>query len=466
MATERSTRPSAQPAGQTSAAGPTRGPVRIGLLLGAFLAPSALGMSAAPVALPALGWSLRLNPGATAWVLAAYTLTLSISTALSGRMADLRGPRTPLVGGMALLVAGSALIMVGPSFPLVVAGRLIQGAGAGTAAVLAFAIAAQACPDAADRGRAMGTMGAIVGLVSGAGALLGGALTDTVGWRGALALPVLSAVVAGFVGRMVPARSGTGQGRLDSRGALLCLALVAAVAVLLQAPATGIAGPITVLVAVVAVAAAIGITLHVRHRPDGFLPRQLVSTRVFVLAAAAGFTLFAGYLIIQFAAPRLILAEHHLTATPIGLIFLPTGLCSAVLSNLGGRLAGRIPPLRIVTVLAVASVAALILAAVAGLSPVPLVFAVAAAVSAFSTGQVALMAAIPQLVDPAHRGIASGVFQLVFITGGSVGSALVGGLAEVMPLRVVLAVLAVVPLAGIAASIAARRAERAVLSAS
>jgi hypothetical protein len=70
-------------------------------------------------------------------------------------------------------------------------------------------------------------------------------------------------------------------------------------------------------------------------------------------------------------------------------------------------------------------------------------------VSAFSAGQVEHMGIVPSLADPTHRGLAPGAFQLVFLTGGSLGAAIIGGLSGVLSLRVAVALLAAVPLAGI-----------------
>ncbi|WP_328537677.1 MFS transporter [Streptomyces sp. NBC_00344] len=427
-----------------------------GLVLGSFLAPSALGMSATPIALPALGQSLSVASGATAWVLAAYTLTLSVSSALAGRLADIRGLRVPIIGGMILLIAGTVMVAAVPWYPAVIAGRLLQGCGAGVAAVLSFGVANRLFPDAQDRGRAVGTMGALVGIVSGGGALLGGALTDLVGWQAALALPGLSAVAAVWVLRMAPAQEPREE-RLDARGAVLCLALAGALALLLQAPSTHVGWAVVVALGAVVLILAAAAVRHVRRVPEGFVPRLVVGNARFVLAAAAGFTLFAGYLIIQFAAPRLILADHDLSVTQIGLILLPTGLCSAVLSRMAGGLAHRVGALRLVAALAVLSAAGLLLAALAGRSPVVLVVAVAACVSGFSAGQVALMASVPHLVGSSMHGVAVGVFQLVFITGGSLGSAAVGGMAGAMSLSTAVALLAVVPVLGAVAAVVALR---------
>ncbi|MFF1483301.1 MFS transporter [Streptomyces sp. NPDC058319] len=429
------------------------GALSAGLVLGAFLAPSALGMSATPIALPALGDSLSVASGATAWVLAGYTLTLSVASALAGRLADIRGLRMPIVTGMVLLLAGTVLVVAVPWFPAVIAGRMLQGIGGGVAAVLSFGVANRLFTEPRERGRTIGTMGAVVGIVSGGGALLGGALTDLIGWQAALALPGLSALAAVRVLRIAPATQPRAE-RLDARGAVLCLALAAALAVLLQARTTHLKESLVLVLAVLAVALAAATVWHVRRVPEGFLPRLVVSNSRFVLAAVAGFTLFAGYLIIQFAAPRLILMDHDLSVTQIGLILLPTGVVSAILSRTAGGLAHKVGPLRLVTALTVLSAAGLLLAALAGRQPVALVIAVAACVSGFSAGQVALMAAVPHLVDSSVHGVAAGVFQLVFITGGSLGSAAVGGMVGAMSLSTAIGVLAVVPLVGMVAAVA------------
>ncbi|MEV7418432.1 MFS transporter [Streptomyces sp. NPDC089919] len=430
-------------------------PLAAGLVLGAFLAPSALGMSATPIALPALGERLSVASGSTAWVLAAYTLTLSVASALAGRLADMRGLRLPIVGGMALLVLGTALVTV-PWYPAVIGGRLLQGCGAGVAAVLSFGVANRLFTDPHERGRTVGTMGALVGIVSGGGALLGGALTDLIGWQAALALPGLSALAAVWVLRIAPAVEARKE-KLDARGAVLSLALAAVLALLLQAPSTHPGTAVVLAYAALAVVLVVLVLRHVAHVPAGFLPKPVVGNPRFALAAAAGFTLFAGYLVVQFAAPRLILAEHDLSVTQIGLILLPTGLCSAGLSRVAGGLAHKVGPLRLVAFLGLLSAAGLLLAAVAGRNPVALVIAVAACVSGFSAGQVALMASVPHLVDSSVQGAAVGVFQLVFITGGSLGSAAVGGMAGVMSLSGAIGVLVAVPLLGAVAAVGALR---------
>jgi MFS family permease len=440
---------------------PGASPIAVGLICGLFLAPTALGFSAAPVALPALADALHVNAGATAWTLAAYSLTTAAMTAMCGRIADQHGLRPGVTLAAVALLGGTVVVLVSGQLALVIAGRLIQGVGAGAAGVIAFRLPAERFSDAALRGRAIGTMGLVVGLGSGAGALLGGFLTQAVSWRWALALPGLSVFAIPPIVRALPRHEQLENGRIDPVGAGLCLVVIAAVTVVIEAHSTRIALPFALGAAGITLLAGAALWRHARRTPDGFLPHVLLANARFRLAAAAGFMLFGGYLIMQFAAPLLILAHHHLTTTQIGLILLPAGLASAATSRLAGTLVARVSPWAIVLGLASASTLGLLLAAFAGSgSPVAVVVALAACVAGFSAGQVTLMSALPDIASPEVQGIAVGTFQLVFITGGSVGAAAIGALVSPVGLTGGTAILAAIPAAGLLLALRARRVER------
>ncbi|HEY3868768.1 MAG TPA: MFS transporter [Actinocrinis sp.] len=197
-----------------------------------------------------------------------------------------------------------------------------------------------------------------------------------------------------------------------------------------------------------------------RARPDGFLPIDVLCEREFGLAAATGFTLFAGYLIMVFAAPLLIDDGRHLSSITVGLVLLPARLVSVAVSRAAGTVVRRTGPWPLATALAIASTCGLLLAAAAGRTPVAVVASLAACVAGFSAGQVTLMAALPGIVTASRQGVATGLFQLVFITGGSIGAAGVGALVAVLDLRTALALLAPLPAAGVVLARLGRRSRR------
>lgn len=429
---------------------------RVALLLGGLVALTVIGSSAVAVALPQVASDLRLDTAGTAWVLAAFSLTFAVSTAVFGRLADLHGLRLPLRVGVVLFAAGSLVAAAAPTFPVLIAGRLLQGAGAGAVPVLSVGVIAARFDDE-HRGRALGALTAVVSVVSGSGPLIGGALAQGLGWRAVLGLPVLALAVMEPVARLAPVEP-TARGDFDVRGALLVSATVLGVVLLLQAPAT--ADGATLPLAALALATGAGLLLarHTRRAPQGFLPGEVIGSRVFLLGSLSGLTLLAGYLAMLFAAPALLSQGQGWTPLQIGLALLPAAMLGAVASRLVGIRAARIGRYRVVAALCTGSAAGLWLTAAGSGQPVLVVLGLGLTACGFAGGQVALVDAVPRLVPESARGAALGVFNLLFFVGGAVGSATTGGLADTLTLPGALAVVAVLPALGaLSAGAAARR---------
>lgn len=420
-------------------------PGRVGLLLGGSVAPTALGVSAPAVALPDVATGLSLPGAQTAWVLAAYALALAVGTAVSGRAAALYGLRRTLVAGEALLVVGSAVAATSTSFTVLVIGRGVQGAGAGAVTIAALGLIS-ARYEPADAARALGAMTGVVAALAGAGSLIGGALTETLGWRSVVALPALSALTLVGGARLAPSKP-TATGRLDAIGALLVTTAVASVIVLLQARSTRLPVTTALLVAAAAVAAAAASALHVKRRPDGFLPLQIVRNGLFLRHALVGFTLFAGYLAMLFVAPLMLFQRQGLGPLSIGLALLPAAVGAVIASHVVGRVLPKLGVGRVTGALGAASGLGLLLAATFS-HPAATVVGLTAAVSGFAGGQVSLIGAVPKLVPKALTNTAIAVFNLIFITGGSLGSAAAGGISDVTSLATAVGVVAVLPLGG------------------
>ena len=135
------------------------------------------------------------------------------------------------------------------------------------------------------------------------------------------------------------------------------------------------------------------------------------------------------------------------------MLLVPSALVAVVVPRLTGPLLSRIGPTRSLAVSATGASVALVVSAVGvGLDHVSVIaVAVVLVTFAFLLGQPALSAAVGQAV-PAHvRGVALGVATLVFLTGGSVGSAVVGGIGDTIGMGVALLVLAALPLLGLLA---------------
>jgi MFS family permease len=430
---------------------------RIPLLLGLLFGLTALGSSSAAIALPDMAADLGVSTGQSAWALSLYALTLAVATAVHGRVADLVGIRVPLVLGVSLMAAGAVLGALAPSFGLLLAARLLQGAGAAAVPTLGVATITARFTDA-HRAIALTRMAGVAAALSCLGPLIGGGTDDWLGWREVIAIPALGLLLLPLLWRELPT-VGTGA-RLDIVGALFVAGTAAGLVLLIQSPSTGavvaVAGAVLLLLGVPAV------VMRVRQRPDGFLPVSVVRNAAVVRSALSSAAIPAAWFALLIAVPAVLIGDGW-QPVQVGLVLVPSALTGLLAPLLAGPLLGRIgPSAALAGAGAIAAVALAVAAWGAGADSVLLlVVAVVIVTGAFGLGQPALGAAVGRAVTPEVRGVALGVATLVFLVGAGIGSAVVGGLGEVMGIAHALLLLALFPLAGVVSMLDHTRRSRA-----
>jgi MFS family permease len=404
-----------------------------------------MGSAGVAIALPVLAADLGLSTGGSAWVISLYALMLAVATAVYGRAADLAGIRLPLTIGVGLMTTGAVLGALAPTYEVLLSARVLQGAGAASVPVLGMAIVS-AKYDGVVRTAALGRVAGVAAAVSCLGPLAGGVVTDLISWRAAVAMPVLGLLIVPVLWRAVPTE-GSGA-RLDLLGAVLVALTAAGLVLLVQSPSSGL-----VIASVGATLLALGVpavAAQVRRRPEGFLPLRVVTNGVVVRSALAAASVPAAWFALLIAVPTVLVANGW-SALHVGLALVPSAVTGLLAPRVAAPLLVRIGARRSLAVSG--AVAALSLAVAAGGaatgSAAVLVAGVIGVTGAFGLGQPALMEAVGQSVEPEVRGVALGIATLVFLVGGGVGSAVVGGLGELVGIAGSLLLLALLPLVAV-----------------
>jgi EmrB/QacA subfamily drug resistance transporter len=259
------------------------------LMLGMLLA--ALDQTIVSTALPTIVGDLH-GASHIAWVITAYLLTSTVSTPLWGKLGDQYGRKAFFQASIIIFLIGSVLSGISHSMLELIAFRAVQGIGAGGLMVGAQAIVGDVVSPR-DRGRYVGLFGAVFGVASIVGPLLGGIFVDNLSWRwifyinlpiGAIALAVVAAQVPGNLARVhhIIDYLGAAVLTLSASGLVLFTSLGGS-------PGYAWGSP-TVLALAASGAALLGAFVLVeRYAKEPVLPLHLFRNRTFSVTSVVGF---------------------------------------------------------------------------------------------------------------------------------------------------------------------------------
>jgi EmrB/QacA subfamily drug resistance transporter len=174
------------------------------------------------VALPSIQRSLHMAGGDLNWVITAYSLTFGGLLLVGGRAGDILGRKNVFRAGLVIFTAASLLGGLAGTSGLLIAARALQGAGAAITTPTALSLLATTFPAGPARNKALGIYGAMGGLGSVVGLLLGGVLTEYLSWRWVMFINVPFAVVV-MIGVSVLVEGDRERGRIDVPGALTAM---------------------------------------------------------------------------------------------------------------------------------------------------------------------------------------------------------------------------------------------------
>ncbi|PYQ55513.1 MAG: EmrB/QacA family drug resistance transporter, partial [Acidobacteria bacterium] len=401
-----------------------------GLVLAMLLAAldSTIVATALPTIVAELGGLEHL-----AWIVTAYLLAQTIVTPLYGKLGDLYGRKIVLQGAIVLFLVGSALCGLSGSMAQLILFRGLQGLGGGGLMVTTQAVVGDIVPPR-ERGRYQGIFGAVFGVSSIAGPLLGGYFTTHLSWRWIfyvnLPLGILALVV---LGATLPPRPERVRHRLDYAGAgLLALALSAIIlATDLGGTTYAWGSPMIVGLTTLAVAATAAFVLAEARAAEPVLPLRLFRNRAFavasVLALIVGFALFGSVTYL----PVYLQVVGGASPTSSGLMMLPMMGGMLATSILSGQLISRSGRYKAFPI-AGTGVMSLGLFLLSRLRPDTGVAALLGMMLVLGLGlglvMQVLVIAVQNAVDYADLGVATSGSTLFRLIGGSLGTAVLGAI--------------------------------------
>jgi EmrB/QacA subfamily drug resistance transporter len=387
------------------------------------------------LALPRMAIDLNSTATDLQWVISVYMLALGAFMVPAGRIGDIFGRRCALLAGIALFGLSSALCALAPSATLVIAFRALQGLGAALIFPVSVSVLTNAFP-AVRAGHAIGLAYGIAGLGNAAGPLIGGLLTETVGWRWIFWLNVPLTLVALAIG----ARSITESfdesvpRRIDVTGlALITVGIGLFTLTFDRAPSWGWLSAPTVVAFVCSLAALVVFVIVEKRVPWPLVDLSLLRNPRFTILVTAGTISNIAYGVTIFLSTLYLQQVRGLDPLMAGLAFLGPSAGAALGGAISGRLAASRPPVLVMGLTSVA--AALSLAALAASSDwVGYLSALTAC--GFTLGLVYAFTTVATqaVVRPERAGEAAGVTLTALVTLAGVGVAVSGTVLEMLQL--------------------------------
>jgi EmrB/QacA subfamily drug resistance transporter len=385
------------------------------------------------LALPRMAIDLNSTATDLQWVISVYMLALGAFMVPAGRIGDIFGRRRALLAGIALFGLSSALCALAPSATLVIAFRALQGLGAALIFPVSVSVLTNAFPSVR-ASHAIGLAYGIAGLGNAAGPLIGGLLTETVGWRWIFWLNVPLTLVALAIG----ARSITESfdesvpRRIDVTGlALITVGIGLFTLTFDRAPSWGWLSAPTVIAFVCALAALVVFVVVEKRVRWPLVDLSLLRNPRFTILVTAGTISNIAYGVTIFLSTLYLQQVRGLDPLMAGLAFLGPSAGAALGGAISGRLAASRPPVLVMGLTSVA--AALSLAALAASSGwVGYLSALTAC--GFTLGLVYAFTTVATqaVVRPERAGEAAGVTLTALVTLAGVGVAVSGTVLEML----------------------------------
>ena len=369
------------------------------------------------VAIPSIKAEYALMPSGASWIMTGYIVVFALGSIIYGKLADSRRVRDLIVLGIILFNVGSLVGLFTLNYPMLIAARVLQAAGASAIPALAMIVATRYFPPHL-KGRVLGATASTVAFSAGVGPILGGYIAGAFHWRYLFLLTFMTLPLLPYLRRNLPSNKPVG-GSFDGLGAaLLGIGVTLCLVFVTQGQYYALAGGLALLGWFV---------WHINHKDEPFIRPALFFNVPFrntiiltFIATGAVFGMF-------FIVPLMLSDLYGASPKAIGMVMFPGAMSAALMGILGGRLAdkkgGRFM-VRLGLVLYIVSFIGL--SSIAGMGYWAVGLALVLSYIGFAFLQSSLPHTLSSELSEQETGIGMGIYTLFFFIAGAFSAAVIG----------------------------------------
>ena len=296
------------------------------------------------IALPHIKDSLHFSQSGLQWVVTGYALALGSLLLLGGRLGDIFGRRRLFTIGIGVFAVASLLGGIAPNAGLLLAARVLQGAGAAMAQPAALALINTTFPPGKERNRAMGVYAAMSGAGAAIGLILGGILTE-IDWRWTMLINVPIGLIVMFLAPRVLVESEGHEGTLDILGAITATAgMFGIVYGLSHAAEASWSDKLTIIPLVVGLVLVALFTVIESRKEHALLPMRILADRTRGIAILSMLMMAAAMFAMFFFLGLFIQQVLGYSPVKAGFAFLPFSVGIVIAAGLSQNLVTKVNP--------------------------------------------------------------------------------------------------------------------------
>ncbi len=362
------------------------------------------------VAIPEIAVTFSLAPSEVSWVMTAYMATFALGALIYGKLADSQPVRRLIMIGLILLNLGSVLGFFAGNYVILILARILQASGGAAIPALAMLVATRYFP-LEKKGMVLGVIASTVSVGAAMGPILGGLITDLVGWRYLFLMTLVTLFTLPYLKAMLPKEEASPK-PFDIPG---CILVITGAGGLLVAVTQGV---LTLALAALAVLA--GFVYRINRIEHPFIHPALFKIKSYRSTIIVTVFTTGSIFGVMFSTP--IMLDHllGLSSGGIGLVMFPAAMGAAIMGRVGGAMVDSFGGRKMIMVGGLVLIAGLMaLSTAAGASAAAIAMVLVLVYVGFAFLQSALPHTVSSDIPREHTGVAMGTYSMFFFISGS-----------------------------------------------